>query len=177
MIKKWILYLLAYLIWLITMLLALWIFLLARDVLPNFLAVVFENTFEMNKLAGFLDRAIALVLGIAWLVVMIVSEETYRTGVINRKLGERSASIVGAEFLVVFILDFSLFLLVGTEYLVVIFRNFRQLILQGGNSITWLSWIILSVELAVGLLLTWYARVLKTSRLSKGKLDIINNPG
>ncbi len=157
--RSWPGYALAYLMWIVTLFLGVWIFLIGRNLFLVILVQVSSNTYQSTVQARFGERIFSIVLGLIWLVMMIGSEEYYRTGVLKKRLHERWSAVVGTELLVIFLIDFSL------------------LLLQGVSNGAWLRGIILFAELAAGLLLLWYARFSRMSRLRKSSLDLLNNPG
>jgi hypothetical protein len=154
MFKKVVSYAAAYLLWIITLLLGLWFLLLSRDGFLGFLSAFYiDHAIERAWQVRFGDKAFTIALGAAWLVLMIVSENSYRTGVRRGDFGARFARITGPLLLLVFAADAFL------------------LWLQGAGNLNWLRGFILGVELIAGVALVLFARTHRIFGPTLAELD------
>ena len=107
-------YILAYAAWVIFILLFLAILLLGRDtwlaVLRNYWA---QDNIGRQYAINFLDRIFVLLLGIAWLVLMLVVESYFRNGINKGNLIHRVSSVLGFEISAIFIIHLMMTLMVG----------------------------------------------------------------
>ena len=101
-------YLFAYLLWIVVLLLGLWLAVLSRSVLLAFAASFAGELYSKQVIVRFWDKVYQVVLGLAWLSVMIISEETFRKAASKGSLLTKFASICGIELLLIFIFDFLL---------------------------------------------------------------------
>ncbi len=141
MIKQWLQYILAYLMWTLNLLIGIWFILISREFLLGFLGInyVGQNLARAYRV-GLLDKVYLVAIGLAWLILMIVMENDFRSSVKKGTLIKRFARIAGPEFLLVFLADVGL------------------LALQGLNSAIWLRWLALLIELGLGAACIWYTR-------------------
>ncbi len=130
--RRWMGYLLVYVMWLAILLLGIWFLLISRDALLGLAdaLMVDETTAHTWRLIS-LERFYLVGTGVVWLAVMVFSEAYLRRGVVRGQLVPRFSRIFGVVILLVFVADVTLFALQG---------------LQGG----WLRWIIPVVEIALG---------------------------
>ncbi len=134
-------YLLAYLLWIIDIGIALWLFFNLRTLLLHIFTLFFDPTNLHNaQVMNVTDRAIVVLLGLGWLVFMIVVEEYFRLGASKGDVFRRIARVTGPLLLATFIVDLLLIWFTGT----------------GG--ISTLRWLTLAVELGAGLGLLVLAR-------------------
>jgi hypothetical protein len=127
-------YVAAYVAWLLLLVLGLWILVVAREAFTGLAARYVGDSLSRGWQAGFVDKVLVVLAGLAWLAFMVLTEEYFREGAKRRVLRWRLGRVAGAEILLLFLTDLSLALL----------RGF------GG----WLRILILAAELAAGLGLT-----------------------
>ena len=141
MIKQWLSYILAYLMWTLNLVIGVWFILISREFLLIFLGLknVGDNL-ARGWQVGFLDKVYMIALGLAWLIFMIVMEDDFKKSVKKGNLMRRFTRIAGPEFLLVFLADLGL------------------LIMQGPNAAIWLRWLLLPVELGLAAACVWYTR-------------------
>lgn len=143
--KKILSYVTAYLMWILTMALGVWLMLISRSAFLGALALYAGDSVQRAWQARFFDKAFAIAIGLLWLVAMIVVEEYFRMGVQRHSLLVRFAKVAGPEFLAIFVVD-----------------AFRLWLQRGSAS--WLRWLTLGGELVLGTALVWLARSAKTPR-------------
>jgi hypothetical protein len=154
MIKQWLSYILAYLMWALNLLIGLWFILVSRQFLLIFLGVNYVgNNIARGTQVGFLDKVYLIALGLAWLIFMIVMEEDFKKSVEKKVLMKRFTRIAGPEFLLVFLADLGL------------------LIVQGPNAAVWLRWLLLLAELGLAAVCVWYTRSQHKSEPDKIELS------
>ena len=140
-IKKSINYVIAYVLWFVTILLGLWFVMLARSDLQGALATYYvRGSVTYIQRARLFDQVFVIVLGLLWLVFMVVTEWYFRTGALRPDWLKRFARVAGPVILLVFVADLFLFWL------------------QGVSSGNWLRWLILAGELVIGIVFLLYAR-------------------
>ena len=138
--KNWPVYLLAYSLWIISFLLWLWFILIGRNALLGLLQTYYlDGTFQVDKMVQLWDRVYLFSTGLAWLALMVITENSFRQGIKRGDLARRVGRIMGPEFLLIFAADAILAFLFGFE------------------SIPWSRWLVLLVELAAGAGLVWLA--------------------
>ena len=154
MIKQWLSYILAYLMWTLNLLIGVWFILISRQFLLFFLGVnyVGDNMARGSQI-GFLDKVYLIVLGLTWLIFMILMEDDFKKSVKKKILMRRFTRIAGPEFLLVFLADLGL------------------LILQGPNAAAWLRWLLLLIELGLAAVCVWYTRSHQKSEPDKIELS------
>jgi len=86
-------YILAYLLWFITMALAVLAMIIARETYRSLLAFNFSQRF----IARAVDNFAVLLLAILAMAVVILTEHYYRTGVSLNRLGERFCLVTALE--------------------------------------------------------------------------------
>ena len=138
-------YLSAYLLWIVVLLLGLWLAVLSHSVLLAFAASLAGELYSKQVIVRFWDKVYQVVLGLAWLSVMIISEESFRKAASKGNLLKKFASICGIELLLIFIFDLLLLFL----------QNF---VLEP------LRLIVMVIELLVGIGLVIYWRSRKKMR-------------
>ena len=150
--KKTLSYVTAYLMWILTMALGVWLMLISRSAFLGALALYAGDSVQRAWQARFFEKVFVIAIGLLWLVAMIVVEEYFRMGVRRHSLLGRFAKVAGPEFLAVFVVDALL------------------LWLQRGSA-SWLRWLTLGGELVLGTALVWLARSAKTPRSGKTVAD------
>jgi hypothetical protein len=144
MVRKAFNYVLAYIIWIFTLLLGILFIIISReDFLGASSAFYVRGSVTLANRAAFYEKVFLVVLGLLWMGLMIVGEEYFRRGAQQGDLLRRIGKIVGPELLLLFAAD--LFLLW----------------LQGSGGSNWLRWLILGFELIVGVVLLLYSFYLK----------------
>lgn len=146
MVKKGLGYVIAYLMWVVALVLGLWFFIISRNGFLGILALYARGSVTRGWQTSFYDKAYSIAIGLLWLALMIVVERYFRRGVQQGDLIKRVAQVVGPELLVVSAADLGL------------------LVLHGVGSANWLRWVILGGEVVVGVLLLLYARSLRRSK-------------
>ena len=136
-------------LWIVDLALAFWLFYFIRTAYLDIFALFYKtgNT-RYSHTVDFLDKAIIILLGLAWLALMIIVEEYFRAGIQKGDMLKRFARITGPLLLCIFAVDLILAWLQG---------------IGGGN---WLRWIILAGELGIGITLIVSAKkstLLKTN--------------
>ncbi|MGC8781606.1 MAG: hypothetical protein ACP5UQ_12160 [Anaerolineae bacterium] len=141
MIRKGINYIIAYLLWAVTLLLALWLCVLARNDFLGLLAAFYlRDSIIYVQRARFFDRAFTVGCGLLWFVLMIVWEEAFRTRAQKPELLRYFARIAGV-----------LLLLISAADLVLVW-------LQGVASVNWSRWLMLAFEPVIGIVFLWYVK-------------------
>jgi hypothetical protein len=134
MMTKVVRYLLAYGLWILNLVLTVWIFLNARQVVTGFLALFYQpGDIQYSHAVEFADKVVSITLGLGWLAFSIVTEDYFRKGIDQMGLWRRGARVTGPVLLIIFAVDLALIWLQGTP----------------GQS--WIRWLILAAELSVGL--------------------------
>jgi len=140
-IKKSLNYVIAYALWIVTILLGLWFVLLARGGFQGALATFYvRGSLTYAQRARFFEQVFVLVMGLLWLALVLITEGYFRSGAQRPDLLKRFARVAGLVLLLVFVADLFLFWL------------------QGVPSGNWLRWLILAGELALGIVFLLYAR-------------------
>jgi hypothetical protein len=70
--------------------------------------ILYQRQIMHQMMIRFLDKTYLFILGLAWIILMVVVEEYFRTGVKKGVLIQRFALVFGIEMLLIFIFDFSL---------------------------------------------------------------------
>ncbi len=131
--KRWVDYIFAYLFWAISLALAVWFLILARNTFPNWIAnSLIPNPVHARPVAVIIDRLIVLGGGFGWLAVLIIVEQYFRKGVAKGILWRRIARVIGILLVLIFLADGS------------------QMIQGLGSLNIWLDWLLLIAELALG---------------------------
>ena len=154
MIKQWLSYILAYLMWTLNLVIGVWFILISRELMLLFLGVNYVgDNLARGSQVGFLDKVYLIALGLAWLIFMIVMEDDFKKSVKKGILIRSFTRIAGPEFLLVFLADLGL------------------LIVQGPNAAIWLRWLVLLVELGLAAVCVWYTRSHQKSEPDKIELS------
>ena len=134
-------YLMAYAFWIVDLALGLWLLLISRTMMLGILSLFYkEGAWTYSRRVDFADKIFVIVMGLAWLILMIVLEVHFRTSALTDELPRRFAMITGSLLLCVSVVDLALFWIQGI----------------GGSN--WLRWLILAAELGIGLALTIRAK-------------------
>lgn len=135
-------YVLAYLLWVVSLIFALGLLILIRNILPPLISTtLLNNPGHAVILNVFVDRAFILLGGIAWLVWMAVVEQYLRKGVKRGTLWPRAARVIGGLLLALGV----------AEALQIVFLGSRAW--PGGS-----AWLLALAELAAGAALTRFSR-------------------
>lgn len=124
-------YVLCYLLWGITIALAFLNLIGARGLYLTIMGVLSVQP----RSASAIDKITFLFLGVVWLVLVIFSEDYYRTSISKNRLWKSFSLITGIQLLFLFAAHFLPFLLVGVR------------------SFTWMTYILFAGELGGGLVL------------------------
>jgi hypothetical protein len=151
--RIWLVYIFAYLMWVVSMLLGILFLVMGRTTFPVFLgSALAESAFDARQWAIAIDRIFTLVVGMALVVNMVAVESYFRAGVKPGDLTRRLARVFGIQLLLLFIAD-------GAQQLMMI-----------SAFISWPRIAVLLLELAAGLFLTIYS-----FRVQPKKLDRAGN--
>jgi hypothetical protein len=105
--KNWGKYLVAYLLWFIAMALGVLFLLIGRNSILTILALTTDPTsFDALQWARLIDRAFVFIVGVAWVILMVVAEHYFRTGVQIGILWKRAARLIGILISMIFVADF-----------------------------------------------------------------------
>lgn len=155
MIKQWLSYVLAYVMWTLNLAIGIWFILISREFLLDFLGITYAGqNIGRGWQVGFLDKVYLIALSLAWLAFMIVMEDDFKKSVKKGTLIKHFTRIAGPEFMLVFLADLGL------------------LILQGPYSAIWQRWLLLLVELGLSAVFIWYTRSLRKGESDKIKLSL-----
>ena len=139
--KRWLGYVVAYLVWIILLLLGLWFIVISRQGFVGALSVFYvKGSLPRAWEVRFYEKVYTLALGLLWLIFMIVTEEYFRAGVGRSHLLKRFARVAGPELLLISAADLFLLLLQGGA---------------GGNVVRWL---IPTGEVVAGAVLFHFGR-------------------
>lgn len=137
--KRWYHYIPSYVLWILLALLGAWLAFIAQQALMGLLAQYYVgNQITRAWRVRFYDKVYALAAGLTWLVITVVTEEYFRTGVARNELLRRFARVAWPEMALLFVADLALFWL------------------QGGYG--WLRWLILAVEVLLSVTFWFIAR-------------------
>jgi hypothetical protein len=102
-------YIVAYMFWIIVLLIAFLFALISQSALELAAAKYYINDKFMHQMMiRFLDKTYLFILGLVWIILMVVVEEYFRTGVKKGVLIQRFALVFGIEMILIFVFDFSL---------------------------------------------------------------------
>jgi hypothetical protein len=134
-------YVLALVMWAVVVALGIWVFLVGHTAFVSFIAtrVTQDSTSGFWQYAA-LERFFIVGVGLAWLVIVTLSEPYLRHGVERGRLFRRFARIAGPALLLLFAADALL------------------LVLQGMHPGLWTRWLLLAAELGLGIALVVAAR-------------------
>jgi len=131
--QQWSGYLLAYTMWIVSFLLWLGFMLLGRDALLGMLGIYFiGESFQRRLQAQFADRVFVFGTGLIWVILMIVVENYFRTGVKKGDLSRRLGRVLGPQVLLIFLADAV------------------KAIWVDPIPLPWIRWVLLAIELTVG---------------------------
>ena len=135
-------YVSAYLMWIVDLGLAFWLFMISRTVFLGIFALSYKGgQLVYAQRVDFADKVFSILLGLAWLIFMIVVEAYFRAGASGDDLLKRFAKVTGPVLLGIFGVDLILFWLQNV----------------GGSG--WLRSSVLAAELGIGIVLLMLARV------------------
>jgi hypothetical protein len=86
-------YALCYLLWIVSVAFGLFDLIISRELLLNIFALVGANLWVLSVI----DKSGLFILGLAWLVFAIASENYYRKGVGESDLARRFGLVIAAE--------------------------------------------------------------------------------
>jgi hypothetical protein len=144
-------YFVAYLAWVLFILLFVVVILLGRDVLLGYLRNIWaQQNLARQYAINFFDRGYVLGIGITWLILMIIMESYFRNGVVKNVLPHRLSLVFGYLILTIFII------------------HLLMAIMGGILTQSSLQWVLLAGEfvLSAGLLVI-SAKTPKKSKLEK----------
>jgi hypothetical protein len=131
--KEWLQYVFAYVMWIVALLLGVWFLLTSRVWVRSALTLYYAGDSITRKMqVGLLDQVYFVIVGLAWLIMMIVSEQYFRKGIHRKDLLHRVSTIIAPELLLIALSDI---------FLMVVLGIYQQ---------SWLFWLRLSVELIAG---------------------------
>lgn len=132
-------YVIAYLLWIVAMILGVAFLLIGMNGIPQLLAPFFSATeFNVRFMAGFINRIFLIVAGTGILIIIVAVESFFRHGAQSGTLWQRAARVFGPLLLLVFVADLCQ----------VIFLRYPF----GLNP----RWLILALELAAALALSYF---------------------
>lgn len=138
---------LAYTSWGIFILLFLAILLLGRDTLLALLRNYWaQENLSRQYAINFIDRMYVILVGIAWLILMLVIESYFRNGISKGNLIHRISTGIGYEVMVIFLIHLAMTLMVGIA---------AQPVLR---------WVLLAIELSIGAGLIFVSRITLTQK-------------
>ena len=150
MIKQWLNYIMAYVMWTINLVIGIWFIIISREFLLDLLGITYVGqNIARGYQVGFIDKVYLIALGLAWLIIMIVMEDDFKKSVKKGTLMRRFTRIAGPEFLLISLATLGL------------------LTLQGLYSAVWLQWLMLLVELGLAAVCIWYTRSHRKSETDK----------
>ncbi len=130
--KKALDYAIAYLLWIVDIVIAILLFFVSRNCLLALMALFLaKGGWIYSQRMNVADRAFVILAGFAWLIFMIFVEQYFRNGVAKEELPIRFYKVSGPLILVLFVVELILFWL------------------QGPGSL--LRWLELAVELVAGI--------------------------
>jgi hypothetical protein len=139
--KKFINYVIAYIMWIVDIGLALLLFILSRNALLRFLGLFYkQGSPQYNYSVSFIDKIFSIALGLVWLAFVIFTEQYFRKGVTKETLFRQITRVTGSLLLGIFVVN---------------------LILQwlpGVSSNYWMNWFILATELVIGRTLVVFSK-------------------
>jgi preprotein translocase subunit SecG len=83
----------------------------------QFAASSLGQTLQQIKMQEFLNRMYTFLAGIAWLIIMIVTENYFRHGAEKSDLARRTTRFIGVELALIFIADLILAIMIGLDIL------------------------------------------------------------
>jgi len=137
----------AYGMWIVDLLLALWFALLSRTALLDILALFYKKgQWQYPRQVNVVDKTFTLLLGLGWMALVVIVEEYFRTSIPKGVLLKRIARVTGLLLLAIFGVDLILFWV------------------QGIGSGDWLRWLLLAAELGIGTALLVWVKTRPTSQ-------------
>jgi|RhiMetdeSRZDD1v2_1073273.scaffolds.fasta_scaffold44124_3 hypothetical protein len=141
-------YLIAYVLWIVDLGLGIWLLILSRTALLGILGLRYkQGAVSYVHQVDFVDKMFVLLLGLAWLTLMIVLEQSFRKSALTEKLLQRFARVTGILLLALFVVDLILFWV------------------QGVGSGDWRRWLLLAAELGIGIVLILSVKNRLTAKL------------
>ena len=147
----------SHLLWLVDSLVGLWLVYIGR----NTWLAIFQRYYVPGSLARaaratLFDRILSIVFGVAWFLMVIISESYLDKGVekgdLMRRFGKATGPIVLALFVVDVVLAF----------------------VQGVANTGLLRWLIILVELVLGVALVWLGWTRKVAAKQEQKISGVN---
>ena len=150
--KRWSGYLIAYVMWVVAILLGVLFLVLGRLSFPVMLgSALGKTTYEATNWAGLFDRGFSFVVGVGLIVLLVVAEDYFRVGVQKNELAYRLGKFFGPLVLLVFCADFA------------------QIVMYHFQGLAWYRWALSGAELALGVFL-----VVRT--MHKRRMDALPAP-
>lgn len=132
-------YVMAYLLWVVAMLLGVAFLLIGMNGIPQLLAPFFSATeFNERFMAGFINRIFLVVSGIGILIIIVAVESYFRHGAQSNTLWQRAARVFGPLLLLIFVADLC-----------------REIYFQNSFGFV-LQWLRLALELAAAVALSYF---------------------
>jgi len=138
--KRWLEYVLFYLLWTVLIAMGFWFLILSRETFLTGAAYYAGDSFTRGWQTRFFDKVVFLSAGIAVLVYFYATEGYLRAGIEKHDMLRRFFKASGWMVLAIFVADFML------------------LALQQFAGGVWLRWVILAAELGLGVALSWLGR-------------------
>lgn len=138
--KRWLVYVLFYLVWTVLIVMGFWFLIMSREVFLTAAAYYAGDSITRGWQVRFYDRAFFLIMGLAVLVYFYATEGYLRAGIEKHDMLRRFFKTSGWVLLAIFVLDLTL------------------LALQQFAGGAWLRWVILVAELGLGVALSWIGR-------------------
>ncbi len=138
--KRWLEYVLFYLLWTVLIAMGFWFLILSRETFLTGAAYYAGDSFTRGWQTRFFDKVFFLSAGIAVLIYFYATEGYLRAGIEKHDMLRRFFKASGWMVLAIFVADFML------------------LALQQFAGGVWLRWVILAAELGLGVALTWVGR-------------------
>jgi hypothetical protein len=133
--KLWFKTVLAYGMWFVFILLGIWILIVGRNDLSEWLSRYYiQDNFQRSKEAQFFNQAYFFVAGLILFILTIVVEEYFKHGARKDELAKRISKVMGIELLFLFVVSLISAYLVGFSPLV---------------------WVVLGAEFVVSVVLIW----------------------
>jgi hypothetical protein len=138
--KRWLNYVLFYLLWTVLIALGFWFLIVSRETFLSAAAYYAGDSFVRGWQTRFLDKIFFLFVGLAVLVFIYATEGYLRAGIEKHDMLRRFFKTAGWVLLAIFVMDLILLLL----------QQFA-----GG---VWLRWLVLVAELGLGVGFSWMGR-------------------
>lgn len=151
--KTWLSHILVYLLWAVLIALGFWFLILSREVFLTGAAYYAGDSWTRGWQTRFLDKAFFLLMGVAVLVFILLTENYLREGVEKHTVLRRFEKVAGWTVLVIAAADVVL------------------LFLQQFAGVTWLRWLIIAAEVGIGVALSWLGRRAPKPQLTQGNFE------